>query len=176
MTELAFTAADLSFGPNLFYSFNGGASSFTTNTLTTFATNILTTFTTNDILSYVTNTVVSFTTTNTVTATGVDICEGRTAAAAADCLGPVPTPLGLAETQPVRAVRPPAAPNGAFNLSIPALTGKSYTVQYKNSLTDPVWIDLQTVVGTGGRVMITDPEAAREPTRFYRVTPAQQKP
>ena len=173
MAELTFTATDLSFGPNLFYSFNEGGAEFTTNTLTTFTTNTLTTFTTNNILSYVTNTVVSFTTTNTVTATGIDICEGRTAAAAADCIGPVPTPLDLAEVQPLPAVRALASANGAFKLSFPAQDGKSYTVQYKNNLTDPVWTTLQTVVGTGGSVIVTDPESAREPTRFYRVTPAQ---
>jgi hypothetical protein len=42
-------------------------------------------------------------------------------------------------------------------------------VQYKNALTDPAWTDLETVVGTGASLSITDPGAAERPTRFYRI-------
>jgi hypothetical protein len=58
---------------------------------------------------------------------------------------------------------------GLFSLSFASQSGKSYTVQYKNSLTDPAWTDLEKLVGTGANLSITDPAAAQRPTRFYRV-------
>jgi hypothetical protein len=58
---------------------------------------------------------------------------------------------------------------GLFSLSFPSENGKSYTVQYKNTLSDPTWTDLETVVGTGGNLPITDAAALRQPARFYRV-------
>jgi hypothetical protein len=107
--------------------------------------------------------VVTFTTTNTVTASGTDICQARTVAAAANCLGPVA--LALASPQ----FRASAIANGLFSLSFPSQSGSSYTVQYKNALTDPDWTDLEAVVGTGGDLSITDPAMAQRPARFYRV-------
>jgi len=59
-----------------------------------------------------------------------------------------------------------------LSLSIPTEIGKSYTVQYKNNLTDPTWTDLVppgSVSGTGGPLTITDPTPAGQPTRFYRI-------
>jgi hypothetical protein len=107
--------------------------------------------------------VVTFTATNTVTATGTDICQARTVAAAANCLGPVALALAAPE------FRASAMAHGIFSLSFPSHSGISYTVQYKNKLNDPAWTDLETVIGTGGELTITDAAAAQRPTRFYRV-------
>ena len=150
---------------------------FTTNTVTTFTTNTVTTFTTNTIPTVTTNTVRTLTTNtvtavitnivprataNTVTARGTDTCEGRTVTAAADCSGPVAPSASLVTGTPTMA-------NGVFSLSFPTENGKSYTVQYKNALTDPTWTELETVAGTGGTLSITDAAAAHQPTRFYRI-------
>ncbi|MBI5386997.1 MAG: hypothetical protein HZA90_20175 [Verrucomicrobia bacterium] len=58
--------------------------------------------------------------------------------------------------------------NGTMTLSFATQIGVSYTVQYKNSLSDPTWTDLQTVSGNGTVMAITDVTVAR-PMRFYRV-------
>ena len=171
LNDLTFTATDVGYGANLFYYIRAGGSTLTTNTVTT----------------YTTNSVVSFTPTNTVTASGTDTCLAGTVAAAADCLGPValalPAPVfearaaarGLLDEK--AASQAPAAPvfgasaigKGFFSLSFQSENGVSYTVQYKNTLYDPTWTDLKTVVGTGGKLSITDALAAQRGTRFYRV-------
>lgn len=46
--------------------------------------------------------------------------------------------------------------------------GQTHYVQYKNALTDPTWLPLQTVTGTGGGTNITDATASGA-ARFYRV-------
>jgi hypothetical protein len=58
---------------------------------------------------------------------------------------------------------------GSFSLSFAAAAGISYTVHYNNSLSDPTWINLETVVGKGGILMITDADIAQRGARFYRV-------
>jgi hypothetical protein len=129
------------------------------------------TFTTNTVTTYTTNSVVSFTPTNTVMASGMDICQASTVAAAANCLGPVALsePSGPALQPLVPIAGASTVANGSFSLSFPSENGKSYTVQYKNTLSDPAWTDLETVVGTGGNLPITDAAAAQQRTRFYRV-------
>jgi hypothetical protein len=195
--ELEFTPTDVGYGANLFYSIQGGAtfttntvsvfvtntvpgfvtntvSSFVTNTVPGFVTNTVTGFVTNTVSGFVTNTVTTFTTnsvvlftpTNTVTAVGRDICQVPvTAAANCGCvaLAVVPAPLA-----PV--IGTPRMINGSFSLAFPTEKGKSYTVQYKNTLNDP-WTNLpgMPVSGTGGDLTITDPTAAGQPSRFYRV-------
>jgi hypothetical protein len=133
---------------------------FVTNTVTGFVTNTVTTFTTNSA--------VLFTPTNTVTAVGMDICQVPvTAAANCGCVARAVVPAPLA---PV--IGTPTVVNGIFSLAFPTEKGKSYTVQYKNTFTDPVWTDLSgmPVLGTGGNLTITDPTAAGQPSRFYRVS------
>jgi hypothetical protein len=164
--ELEFIPTDVGYGATLFYSITGGYT--TTNIVTTYQTNIVTTYQTNTVTTYTTNCVVSFTTTNTVTATGMDICQSRIVTAAADCLGPI-APLVLVIGTPT--INPA---NGflVYSLSFPTETGKSYTVQYTDSLTNPTWTDLpgMPVLGTGGIVTITDPTTPpHQPTRFYRI-------
>jgi type VI secretion system secreted protein VgrG len=138
-------------------------------TVTNYTTNTVTTVVTNTATTYTTNSTVTFTPTNTVTATGMDICQARTAAAAADCLGPVPLVVERGPSVPllVSIIDAPSLANGLF--AFPSENGKSYTVQYKNSLSDPAWTDLETVAGTGGNLPITDAAAARQRARFYRV-------
>jgi uncharacterized repeat protein (TIGR01451 family) len=117
--------------------------------------------------------VVLFTPTNTVTAFGWSICpnvDGLNAgvSAAANCLGPVARAVVPAPLVPV--IGKTTVANGIFSLSFPTGTGISYTVQYQNTFTDP-WTDLpgMPVLGTGGDLTITDPTAAGQPSRFYRV-------
>ena len=163
LNAITFAATSVGYGANLLYYIRPAETILTTNTVTNFTTNIVVTYTTNTVTNYTTNSVVTFTATNTVTASGMDICQARTVSAAANCLGPVASVL------PAQAFRASAIANGLFSLSFPSLIGTSYTVQYKNSLADPAWIDLETVVGTGGNLSITDPAEAHLPSRFYRV-------
>jgi hypothetical protein len=174
LTGFTFTATDVGYGANLFYFLRPAGTTLTTNTVTTYTTNTVTTYTTNTVPVFITNTVptyttnsvVSFTPTNTVMASGMDICQTRTVAAAANCLGPVVTTELIISTPKVNS-------DGFFGLSFPSEVGKSYTVQYKNTLTDPTWTDLVppgSVPGTGGVMTITDSSpAALYPSRFYRV-------
>jgi hypothetical protein len=162
-TELTFTATDVGFGANLFYFLRGSGLGLATNIVTTFETNMVTTYTTNTVTTYTTNSVVSFTATNTVTATGMETCDAGTVVAFANCLGPF--------------VPPPRAPvigastmnNGCPSLCFPTETGVLYTVQYKDSMTSPAWLDLARIAGPGGSVTITDTTAAHLPSRYYRV-------
>jgi uncharacterized repeat protein (TIGR01451 family) len=165
LTGLTFTTTDVGYGTDLFYYLRPARTTFATNTVTTYITNMVPAYTTNTVTTYMTNSVVSFTPTNTVTATGMDICQTRTVVAAANCLGPVVPTLLIIATPRVNS-------DGFFSLSIPTEIGKSYTVQYKNNLTDPTWTDLVppgSVSGTGGPLTITDPTPAGQPTRFYRI-------
>jgi uncharacterized repeat protein (TIGR01451 family) len=155
LSDLTFTATDMGYGANSFY--------YLRPTRTTYTTNIVTSYTTNAVATYTTNYWASFEPTNTVTASGMDLCQGRTVVAAADCTGlVVPLIIGA----------PAINSDGFFGLSIPTKEGQSYIVQYKNTLTDPAWTDLpgMPVAGTGGILIITDPNAAVQPTRFYRVS------
>jgi hypothetical protein len=109
--------------------------------------------------------VVSFTPTNTVTASGMDICQVPvTAAANCGCVAPAPPVLVIGT--------PNINSDGFFGLSFLTEQGKSYYVQYKDTLTDPVWTNLpgMPVPGTGGSLTIYDPSpAALHPSRFYRI-------
>jgi hypothetical protein len=89
--------------------------------------------------------------------------------AAANCLGPVAFPASS-----IVAASMAILPNGTCSISFLTENGKSQTVQYKNALTDPAWTDLETVAGTGGKVSVTDADAAGHSLRFYRVIPATQ--
>jgi hypothetical protein len=178
LTALTFTATDVGYGPNLFYYLRPAGTTLTTNNGTTFITNSATTYATNMVItgyqtnmvptSFTTNNVVLFTPTNTVTAIGVDILLVSNVTAAANCIGPVAPAVARAPLAPV--IGTPRMINGIFSLSFPTGKGISYTVQYKNTFTDP-WTDLpgMPVSGTGGDLTITDPTAAGQPSRFYRV-------
>ncbi len=54
-------------------------------------------------------------------------------------------------------------------ISCPSQNGWSYTLEYKNSLTDPVWTPiLPATPGTGSSLILTD-SSATNASRFYRV-------
>jgi uncharacterized repeat protein (TIGR01451 family) len=56
-----------------------------------------------------------------------------------------------------------------FTLSVTSVTGVSYTLQYKNSLSDTNWISiLPPSSGTGATLLLQDPSAMPS-RRFYRV-------
>ena len=66
---------------------------------------------------------------------------------------------------------PPSYNNGTFGLSFSSQNGVSYRVQYKNSLSDPTWIDLPNmpISGNGGILAISDATGGQS-TRFYRIS------
>jgi hypothetical protein len=169
VVELTFTPTDVLYGPNLFYYLRGmpkpGCSelSFTTNTITTFTTNIIITFTTNFVTSYSTN-IMAAATTNTVAASGEDVCQGRTVTAVDTCFGTSSSPLVIGGA----GIPAPSMSNGAFTWSFSTQNGLSYIVEYKTSLSDPTWTELQTVAGTGGIVTVTNATAG-QPAGFYRL-------
>jgi len=131
------------------------------------------------VISFTTNSVVFFTPTNTVSALGMDTCQGRTVASAANCLGPVAIAASVAQayqaSEPLVAILGvPYIARGVLNLSFFTEQGRTYTVQYKNTLSDATWTDLETIIGTGDDMSIPDPVAPQQPTRFYRIVPTKQ--
>ena len=57
---------------------------------------------------------------------------------------------------------------GVFSVSLQSVTNRSYTLQYKNSLTDSNWIPiLPPIPGTGGLLILQDTNAVPSPARFY---------
>jgi len=58
---------------------------------------------------------------------------------------------------------------GARNLSFATQSGFTYTVQYKNNLSDATWTTLSAVSGTGSNATVTD-SATGLAQRFYRVS------
>jgi hypothetical protein len=55
-----------------------------------------------------------------------------------------------------------------LSLSVPTATGRSYLLEYKNSLSDSTWSVLGTQPGNGGSASFTD-DATANPARFYRI-------
>jgi uncharacterized repeat protein (TIGR02543 family) len=55
-----------------------------------------------------------------------------------------------------------------FTLSVPTQIGFNYTLEYKNALTDTIWITGQTLSGTGGSITLTDTTATGS-SRLYHV-------
>jgi hypothetical protein len=58
--------------------------------------------------------------------------------------------------------------SGGIRMSIPTQAGVQYQVEYKNSLDEPTWQPLTTLLGDGTVMTVTDPEPA-DLMRFYRV-------
>jgi len=98
----------------------------------------------------------------TVTASGQAICDGKLVSNTASCPVAGPTPPVISTVR---------VANGVFTLAFATESGQSYTVQYKNSLSDPTWIDLKTLLGTGGTQAITDAIGTQQKARFYRIFP-----
>jgi hypothetical protein len=60
---------------------------------------------------------------------------------------------------------------GDLTISFSSTVGLSYTLEYKNSLTDPDWMPiLPPISGTGMPLSLIDTNAAGLPARFYRIT------
>lgn len=58
--------------------------------------------------------------------------------------------------------------NGAnINLTFASQLGKTYTVQFKNALTDGTWSTLTTTNGTGANAVVVDPASGSQ--RYYRL-------
>jgi hypothetical protein len=57
---------------------------------------------------------------------------------------------------------------GNVSLSFPTQTGFTYTVQYKNHLTDSTWLTLGSVSGDGTVKSLSD--GTGQPSRFYRLS------
>ena len=59
---------------------------------------------------------------------------------------------------------------GAIAISFQTVSERTYTLEYKNSLTDPAWTPILPVTpGTGQPLTLQDTNALTLPTRFYRV-------
>jgi hypothetical protein len=56
---------------------------------------------------------------------------------------------------------------GSVQLSFPTQGSFNYTVQYKNLLTDPSWLTLTNVTGTGSTAIV--PDSFSNTNRFYRL-------
>ena len=56
----------------------------------------------------------------------------------------------------------------AVNISFASVAGVTYTLEYKNSLSDPEWIPVASATANGSVSTLSDPESAG-PTRFYRI-------
>jgi alpha-tubulin suppressor-like RCC1 family protein len=68
---------------------------------------------------------------------------------------------GFILSNPLRAGR-------SFSVSVPTLSGKNYSLEYKDSLTNADWTGLPSVSGDGTVKTLTD-SAATVPARIYRV-------
>ena len=73
---------------------------------------------------------------------------------------------GRSLSPPFLTVVPAESTN--FEFSFESFEGFSYTIDYKNDLTDPVWQPLSTNAGTGSTITSTNPVAA-PPQRLYRL-------
>jgi alpha-tubulin suppressor-like RCC1 family protein len=68
---------------------------------------------------------------------------------------------GFALSNPVRGA-------GSFSVSVPTVSGKSYSLEYKDALTNANWTGLPSVSGDGSVKTLTD-SGASGTARFYRV-------
>lgn len=65
-------------------------------------------------------------------------------------------------------VRNPMITQGAFQVAIPTERGRVYRLEYKDSLSDALWLHLQLVRGTGREEILADRQV-QGASRFYRV-------
>ena len=66
--------------------------------------------------------------------------------------------------------------SGGFVLSFNTVSGKTYTIEYKDLLTDPVWQTLQTVSGDGALNFVTNNTASPAQPIEKKVTSVTVKP
>jgi len=84
-------------------------------------------------------------------------------------------PLNSARTFTVFVVGPPRISgitppmNGVVTLTLPAITGKTYRVEYKNNLNDPAWTPLGGNRLATSATLTIDDNIGSQPQRFYQV-------
>jgi Regulator of chromosome condensation (RCC1) repeat len=66
------------------------------------------------------------------------------------------------------ALANPTYNTNSFSISVPSQSGRVYSLQYKNSLTDTNWIALPLNAGNGTNIIVTD-KSATNSQRFYHV-------
>jgi hypothetical protein len=64
---------------------------------------------------------------------------------------------------------PRLLPDGNISFNIPAIPGRTYRIEFKDNLADPIWTMLATLRAGGDTIAIVDPTTYR-PQRFYRAT------
>ena len=74
----------------------------------------------------------------------------------------------IAVVGPGALVSKPGYANGVFRLSVPTEQGRSYTLEFSDSLTPAKWTALPAVAGDGTVTVLMDPAATNQ-QRFYRV-------
>jgi pectin methylesterase-like acyl-CoA thioesterase len=85
-------------------------------------------------------------------------------------------PLSDAETITITVIEPPRpvtvfgfeVRDGQFHFTFAAQPGRSYLIQVKNDLNEPLWIDLLEIPATTATIEFADPLAVNA-TRYYRV-------
>jgi hypothetical protein len=61
-------------------------------------------------------------------------------------------------------------PGTNISISLTSVSGLTYRLEYKDNLTDPVWIQAAAPVpGTGANIILLDTNAPVPPNRFYQV-------
>src|SRR5262249_39154178 len=83
--------------------------------------------------------------------------------------GGSPTAALLGEGVSLPIIVSPAFDGTSFSFSFDTIPGKTYVVQYKNSLNDPTWLALATLPGHGTPTTISSssPSSAQV---FYRLS------
>lgn len=66
------------------------------------------------------------------------------------------------------------AGGGGFIITFPAKAGKTYTIQYKNALTDATWTELIDVPAQGSNTNFQHTDTGSGAARFYRIITPQQ--
>ena len=57
------------------------------------------------------------------------------------------------------------------SLKLISLSGLSYTLEYKNALSDPAWLPLlPPTLGSGSTITLLDTNPPTGPSRFYRLS------
>lgn len=90
---------------------------------------------------------------------------------------PDPAPGNNTATAIATVVVPPTIQLGSLgpgqnvSFSLTSAAGASYTLQYKNTLSDPAWLPIvPPTPGTGGLITLLDTNPPSGPSRFYRVS------
>ncbi|HEX3800769.1 MAG TPA: immunoglobulin domain-containing protein [Verrucomicrobiae bacterium] len=110
---------------------------------------------------------ISDATTNTLTLTNIQPAQsGPYTLTVTNLAGAATATAQLIATLPPLNI---TATNGAINISLPSQPGLTYTLLYKDNLTDPAWTPLSSIPGTGDPITLQDPSPSTT-ARFYRVT------